>query len=333
MQGELLRRARSGDDVAFEELVRPYHREVQAHCYRILGSTTDAEDAFQESLTAAWKGLAGFEGRASFRTWLYRIATGRCLNMVRASRRSNVRATVMDVEPPGPSQLAEVLWLEPYPDALLEQVADPAAGPEARYEQRESISLAFITALQLLPPRQRAALIFTDVLDFSAHDVAGMLDTTEHAVYGAVKRARATLARHLPKGEPPPLPNSPNEKKVLDRLVSAWEEGDTTALVALLTDDAWLRMPPNPLEYRGKGTVKRWFATTAFGEGRRFRLVATRANGQPAFGVYLFSPISRVAHAFGLIVVTLAGERVNAITAFETGVMARFGLPRSIAGD
>ncbi len=333
MQGALLSRARSGDDVAFEELVRPHHRELHAHCYRILGSAADAEDAFQESLTAAWKGLAGFEGRASFRTWLYRIATGRCLNMVRASRRSPVRATPMDVEPPEPSRLGEVLWLEPYPDAILAEVADPTAGPEARYEQRETISLAFIAALQLLPPRQRAALILTDVLDFSAREVADMLDTTEHAIYGAVKRARATLARQLPKAEPPPLPNSPDEKNVLDRLVRAWEECDTNALVRLLTDDVWLRMPPNPLEYQGRETAKRWFATNAFREGLRFRLVPTRANGQPAFGLYVFSPLSRVAHAFGLIVVTLAGGRVSAITAFESGVMARFGLPRSYARD
>src|SRR5207245_811817 len=222
--GDQLSRARSGDDVAFEELVRPYHRELQAHCYRILGSAVDAEDAFQESLTAAWKGLAGFEGRASFRTWLYRIATGRCLNMVRASRRSPVSATLMDVGPPEPSRLGEVLWLEPYPDAMLAEVAEPTAGPEARYEQRETISLAFIAALQLLPPRQRAALILTDVLDFSAREVANMLDTTEHAIYGAVKRARATLARTLPKAEQPPLPNSLDEKKILDRLVRAWED-------------------------------------------------------------------------------------------------------------
>ena len=333
MQGELLGRARSGDDVAFEELVRPYHRELQAHCYRILGSAADAEDAFQESLTAAWKGMAGFEGRASFRTWLYRIATGRSLNMVRASKRSALSATRMDVEPPEPNRLGEVLWLEPYPDAMLAEVADPTAGPEARYEQRETISLAFITALQLLPPRQRVALILTDVLDFSAREVADMLETTEHSIYGAVKRARATLARQLPKAEPPPLPKSLHEKKILDRLVRAWEGCDTKALVALLTEDACLRMPPNPLEYQGKATVKRWFATIAFAEGRRFRLLPTRANAQPAFGVYLFSPISRVAHAFGLIVLTLAGDRVSAITAFEIGVMARFGLPRSVAQD
>ncbi|HEX7263347.1 MAG TPA: RNA polymerase subunit sigma-70 [Candidatus Dormibacteraeota bacterium] len=332
-EGDLLGRARAGDDLAFEELVRPYHRELQAHCYRILGSVADAEDAFQESLTAAWKGLAGFEGRASFRTWLYRVASGRSLNMVRASRRSAASPTLIDLEPPEPTRSGEVLWLEPYPDAMLAEVADTTAGPEARYEQRESISLAFIAALQLLPPRQRAALILTEVLDFSARDVADMLDTTEHAIYGAVKRARATLARQLPEAEPPPLPNSLNERKVLDRLVRAWEECDTNALVALLTDDAWLRMPPNPLEYQGKATVERWFATIAFNEGRRFRLVPTRANGQAAFGVYLFSPISRVAHAFGLIVVTLAGDRVSAITAFESGVMARFGLPRSVAAD
>ena len=333
VQGDLLRRARSGDDVAFEALVRPYDRELQAHCYRILGSAADAEDAFQESLTAAWKGLAGFEGRASFRTWLYKIATGRCLNMVRASRRSARSATPIEGEPPEPSRLGEVLWLEPYPDARLEDVADQAAGPEARYQQRESISLAFITALQLLPPRQRASLILTDVLDFSARDAADMLDTTEQAVYGAVKRARATLARQLPNAEPPPFPNSVREKKVLDRLVRAWEECDTNALVALLTDDAWLRMPPNPLEYQGRERALCVFRTIVFGEGRRFRLVPTRANGQPAFGVYLYSPLSRVAHAFGLIVLTLAGDKVSAITQFETGVMPRFGLPRSMAGD
>ena len=318
VQGELVTRARSGDDVAFDDLVHPYRRELQAHCYRILGSVADAEDAFQESLTAAWKGLPGFEGRASFRTWLYRIATGRCLNMLRASRRSK------------PTRLGEVLWLEPYSDALLAEVPDPTAGPEARYEQRETISLAFITALQLLPPRQRAALILTDVLDFAAREVADMLDTTEQAIYGAVKRARATLARQLPNAEPPPLPNSLDEQQVLDRLVRAWEECDTNALVALLTEDAWLRMPPRPGECLGKGTVERWFATVAFRERQRFRLVPTRANGQPAFGVYRFSPLNRVAHRAELAVVTLAGSRVSAITLFESGEMARFGLPRSV---
>ena len=236
----------------------------------------------------------------------------------------------MAVQPPGPTRLSEVLWLEPYPDALLAEVPDPTAGPEARYEQRETISLAFIAALQLLPARQRAALILTDVLDFSAREVADMLETTEQSIYGAVKRARATLARQLPNAEPPPLPNSPSEQRILDRLVRAWEEFDANALVALLTEDAWMRMPPRPGEYRGKGTAERWFATLGFREGRRFRLVPTRANGQPAFGIYHFSPVSRMAHGTGLVVVTLAGSRVSAITLFESGELARFGLPRSV---
>ncbi|HKV29973.1 MAG TPA: RNA polymerase subunit sigma-70 [Candidatus Dormibacteraeota bacterium] len=333
VEPELVCRARSGDGVAFEELVRPFRRELQTHCYRILGSAADAEDALQESLTAAWQGLVGFEGRASLRTWLYRIATSRCLNMRRAIRRSPTNIPPMDVEPPEPSRLGEVLWLEPYPDAPVAEVADPTPGPEARYEQRENISLAFITALQLLPPRQRAALVLTDVLDFSAREVADLLDSTEQAIYSAVKRARTTLARRLPQSEPPPLLNSPEEKRVLDRLVRAWEECDTNALVALMTDDVWLRMPPNPLEYQGKERAVRCLGTIVLREGRHFRLVPTRANGQPAFGVYLFSPLSRVAHAFGLIVVTLAGDRLSAITQFDSGLMPRFGLPRSVAED
>ncbi len=330
---ELVERARAGDGDAFEALVAPFRDELQAHCYRILGSLADAEDALQESLTAAWRGLARFEGRASARTWLYRVTTSRCMDSLRsASRRRSTSVPLMDVEPPEPTRMGEVLWLEPYPDKLLEAVADPAAGPEARYVEREAISLAFITALQLLPPRQRAALILADVLDFSAREVAELLETTEHAVYGAVKRARATLAKQLPKFEPPPMPNSPAEQKVLAQLVRAWEECDTEAIVALVTDSVWLRMPPNPLEYQGKELARRWFASIAFREGRRFRLLPTRANGQPAFGVYLYSPLSGIAHAFGLIVITLSGERVSAITRFENGVMPRFGLPRFVSG-
>jgi RNA polymerase sigma-70 factor (ECF subfamily) len=226
--------------------------------------------------------------------------------------------------------MAEVLWLEPYPDDLLAELPDPTAGPEARYEQRETISLAFITALQLLPPRQRAALILTDVLDFSAREAADMLETTEQAIYGAVKRARASLARQLPNAEPPPLPNSPDEQRILGRLVRAWEECDPNALAALLTEDAWLTMPPRPGECVGMTAVKRYFATVTFREGQRFRLVPTRVNRQPAFGLYVFSPSSRAAHSAGLVVVTLAGSRVSAITLFETAEVARFGLPKSV---
>lgn len=333
VERELARRARAGDGAAFEELVAPYRRELQTHCYRILGSTADAEDALQESLTAAWQGLTRFEGRASVRTWLYRIATSRSLNVLRANRRSPTSVPPMDAEPPEASSLGEVLWLEPLPDVSMAAGVDPTAGPEATYEQRETISLAFITALQLLPPRQRAALVLSDVLEFSAREVADLLDTTEEAVYSAVKRARTTLARRLPQSEPPPLPNSPEERTVLDRLVRAWEDCDTNALVALMSDDVWLRMPPNPLEYHGKEQAARCLDTLVFREGRQFKLVAARANGQPAFGVYLVSPLSRAAHAFGLIVVTLAGHQISAITQFESGVMPRFGMQRSMAED
>lgn len=328
----LVTRARSGDAGAFEELVAPYRRELHVHCYRILGSVADAEDALQESLTAAWRGLDGFEARASVRTWLYRVTTNRCLNLLRASRRRvPAHAPAMDVEPPEPSALGEVAWLEPYPDELLAGLPDSTAGPEARYEQREAVSLAFVTALQLLPPRQRVALILSDVLDFSAREVAQLLDTTEHAVYGALKRARATLARRRPAAsEPPPLPGSAAEQQVLSRLLRAWESGDTGALVALMTDDVWLRMPPNPLEYQGREQVARWFATVVFREGRHFRLVPTRANGQPAFGVYLRSPVTGRPHVFDLVVITLAGDRVSAITRFEQGVTGRFGLPGTL---
>jgi RNA polymerase sigma-70 factor (ECF subfamily) len=306
---------------------------MQVHCYRILGSLADAEDALQETLTAAWRGLSRFEGRASIRTWLYRIATNRSLNMLRsASRRPPMNLPVTDVEPPEPTRLGEVVWLEPFPDVLLDELPDAAAGPEARYEAREAISLAFVTALQLLPPRQRAALVLRDVLDFSAREVAELLDATEQSVTSALKRARTTLSGELERAEQPAPPaNSPAEQELLDRLVRAFEASDVDGIVALLSDDAWVRMPPVPLEYQGRELAARFFATVAFRQGRRYRLVPTRANGQPAFGVYLHDPLTHLAHAFGLFVITLTGDRVSAITRFENGVMSWFGLPRTLA--
>jgi RNA polymerase sigma-70 factor (ECF subfamily) len=302
------------------------------HCYRFLGSVADAEDALQETLTAAWQGLQGFEGRASIRTWLYRIATSRCLNMLRSSgRRRPANLHVLDVEPPEPTRLGEIVWLDPYPDVLLAGTADAAAGPEARYEAREAISLAFVTALQLLPPRQRAALILRDVLGFSTREVAGILKVSEDSVASALKRARATLNRELPASDqPPPLLNSPAERALLTRLVRAFEEGDVDSLAALLTDDVWVRMPPVPLEYQGRDLAKGFFSTIAFRNGRRYRLVATRANGQPAFGVYLCDTVTTVAHPNGLFVITLAGERVSAITRFDSAAFPRFGLPPAL---
>jgi RNA polymerase sigma-70 factor (TIGR02960 family) len=330
---DLIDRARAGDQAAFQELVSPYQRELQVHCYRFLGSVADAEDALQETLVTAWQSLPGFEGRASLRTWLYRIATTRCLNMRRsASRRPARSLNTPGVRPPEPTRLGEVVWLEPYPGLLLDELPDSAASPEARYEAREAISLAFVTALQLLPPRQRAVLILRDVLDFPASEVAAMMDTTEQSVTSALKRARATLTRELPSADTPapPLPGSPAEQALVGRLVSAFEAADVDGIVALMTEDAWLRMPPVPLEYQGQDLARQFFATVAFRQGRTYRLIPTRANGQPAFGVYLRDPRSQVMHASGLLVITLAGERISTITRFDNGALAALGLPRTL---
>jgi RNA polymerase sigma-70 factor (ECF subfamily) len=332
VNAELIDRARSGDATAFEELVGPYRHEMQVHCYRVLGSVADAEDALQETLLAAWRGLAGFEGRSSIRTWLYRIATRRCLNMLRSHvRRPAEDLPVLDVPPPEPTRLGEVVWLEPYPDVLLGDLQDTASNPEARYAEREAVSLAFITALQLLPPRQRAVLILRDVLDFSGHEVADLLDTTTDSVASALKRARATLAKEmLTPDRPPPAAHSPAEREVIARLVRAFENADVDAMVGLMTDDVWVRMPPVPLEYQGRELARRFFATIAFRNNRRYRFVPTRANGQPAFGVYLRDPLTKVAHANGLFVITLAGDQVSAVTRFDNTVIQRFGLPRTL---
>jgi RNA polymerase sigma-70 factor (TIGR02960 family) len=332
---DLIGRARAGDQAAFAELVGPYQRELQVHCYRFLGSVADAEDALQETLVTAWRSLPGFEGRASVRTWLYRIATTRCLNMRRsASRRPAMRPDPPGVQRPEPTRLGEVTWLEPYPDLLLDELPDSAPGPEARYEAREAISLAFVTALQLLPPRQRAALILRDVLGFPASQAAAMLDTTEQSVTSALKRARATLIRELPPADAPAPPpaGSPAEQALVGRLVSAFEAADVDAIVSLMTEDAWLRMPPVPLEYQGQDLARRFLATVAFRQGRRYRLIPARANRQPAFGAYLHDPHSRVLHASGLLVITLAGEQISAITRFDNSALAAFGLPRTLDG-
>ena len=332
MSTELIAQARAGNGEAFRRLTDPHRRELLVHCYRFLGSLQDAEDALQDTLLAAWQGIGGFEERSSLRTWLYRVANSRCLNALRtASRRPQMDWPSPDVEPPEPSRLGEVTWLEPYPDALLEGVPDAPPGPDARFESTEAISLAFVTALQLLPPRQRAALILRDVLDFSGREVAGLLEVTEQSVASAVKRARATLARELPSPDrPAPAPDSPREQELVSHLVRAFEAGDVDAIVALMTEDVWLRMPPVPLEYQGRELARRFFSRVAFRPGRRFLLVPTRANGQPAFGVYLRDPLTGVGHASGLVVITLAGDRVSAITRFESAVLSRFGLPRTM---
>jgi RNA polymerase sigma-70 factor (TIGR02960 family) len=332
MTTDLISRARAGDGEAFRELTEPYRRELQVHCYRMLGSLQDAEDALQDALLAAWQGLGGFEGRASLRTWLYRIATNRCLNARRSASRRPAREWDMpEVEPPEPTRLGEVVWLEPFPDALLEGAIDVPLGPEARYEQTEAISLAFVTALQLLPPRQLAVLILRDVLGFHANEVADMLDSTVESVNSALKRARASLQRRQPptdEREPAPAPDATSEQALVAAFVRAYESGDLDALVALLTDDIRVSMPPIPLEYQGRDVVARLFASI-FGSGRRVDLVPTRANGQPAFGAYLRASTG-IRHGAGLFVLTLTGDRICAFTRFDNSVLPWFGLPRSL---
>jgi RNA polymerase sigma-70 factor (TIGR02960 family) len=302
------------------------------HCYRMLGSLQDAEDALQETLLAAWQGLGGFEGRASIRSWLYRIATNRCLNALRSASRHPAKEWNMpEVEPPEPTRSGEVVWLEPFPDALFDGAIDGPPGPAARYEQTEAISLAFMTALQLLPPRQLAVLILRDVLGFHANEVADMLDSTVESVNSALKRARASLQRRqLPTAEPEPspVPDSPSERALVATFVRAYESADLDALVALLTDDVFVSMPPIPLEYHGRDVVARLFASI-FGSGRRVDLVPTRANGQPAFGAYLRASTG-IRHGTGLFVLTLTTDRIRAFTRFDNSVLPWFGLPRSL---
>jgi RNA polymerase sigma-70 factor (ECF subfamily) len=290
----------------------------------MLGSFQDAEDAMQDTLLAAWQGFAGFEARASLRTWLYRIATNRCLNARRSARRRPAKEwDVPGVQPPEPTRLGEVLWLEPLPDEFLDAAMDVPLGPEARYEQTESISLAFVTALQLLPPRQVAVLVLRDVLGFHAHEVAQMLNSTTESVTSALKRARANLHRRRSAPadrEPPPSAGSPAEAALVGKFVGAYESGDL--------DDVFMSMPPMPLEYEGREIVAR-FCALLFSAGRNYHLVPTRANGQPAFGLYVQTS-DGFRHGTGLIVLTLTGDRISAMTRFESTALPWFGLPRSL---
>jgi RNA polymerase sigma-70 factor (ECF subfamily) len=329
---ELISRAQAGDGDAFRELTEPYRRELLVHCYRILGSFQDAEDALQDTLLTAWQGIGGFGGRASIRTWLYRIATNHCLNARRAAgRRVAKKWDVPNVEPPEPTRLGEVVWLEPFPDALLEGAIDVPFGPEARYEQTESISLGFVTAPQVLPPRQVAVLILRDVLGFHANEVADMLDSTVDSVNSALKRARAGLQRRLPPNcdrDPAPPGDSPAEDAIVARFVSAYEAADVHALLALLTDDVFISMPPMPFEYEGRDAAARFYASI-LGSGRKFDLLPTRANGQPAFGAYVTAP-NGTRHGTGLFVLGLTSDRICAMTRFDNSVLPWFGLPRSL---
>jgi RNA polymerase sigma-70 factor (TIGR02960 family) len=333
MTGQTLALARAGNADAFRELTDPHRRELQVHIYRIVGSAQDAEDLLQETLLAAWRGLERFEGRASVRAWLYRIATNRSLDALRASRRrpEDERTTQM----PEPTRWSEPVWLEPYPDVLLEGIPDQAPGPEARYETKEAIALAFVAGLQHVPPRQRAVLVLRDVLGYRAGEVAEMLETGEASVNSLLRRARAAFESRLPAAgrERAPLPNSKLERDIVARFAETVENGDIDEMVALLTDDAWLTMPPLPHAYQGPSAISAFLRGAEERRGAPMRLVPTRANTQPAFGCYLALPDTDVARAFSLLVLTLEGNQISAVTWFaDSSVFPQFGLPRRLSG-
>jgi RNA polymerase sigma-70 factor (TIGR02960 family) len=320
-----LAQAQAGDGEAFRELIDPYRRELQAHCYRILGSVQDAEDVLQEALLAAWHSIGRFDGQ-SLRAWLYRIATNRCLNYLRSESRRPQPAGLPEqsAEWIGPTRSGEPWWLEPYPDEL----DDLTPGPEARYDARESIALSFVAGLQHLPPQQRAVLVLRDVLGFPAAEAAGILGTTAAAVNSALIRARAGLG---PDRDPHdvPLPKSPAEAAIVDRFVGAFERFDLDELVALLTEDARLTMPPEPAEHRGPQPIAGFLLETH--SGQDLKLIPTRANSQPALALYLPDPSTPIWRASGLIVLTLRGNQIHALTRFaDLGLLARFGFPRTL---
>ena len=320
-----LARAQAGDGEAFRELIDPFRRELQAHCYRILGSAEDAEDVLQEVLLSAWRSIGRFDGQ-SLRAWLYRIATNRCLNYLRGESRRPQPAGLPE-HGAGPNGSGEPWWLQPYPDDL----GDLTPGPEARYDARESIALSFVAGLQHLPPQQRAVLVLRDVLGFPAAEAAGILGTSQAAVNSALIRARAGLR---PDGDPHdvPIPKSPAEAAVVDRFVSAFERLDLDELVALLTDDARLTMPPEPAEHLGPRPIAGFLVGSHFGQD--VRLLPTRANGQPALVLYLPDPSAPIWRASGLIVLTLRGDQIRALTRFgNLGLLARFGFPRTLPRD
>jgi RNA polymerase sigma-70 factor (ECF subfamily) len=333
---ELLLAAQNGDGDAFGRLVGPFQRELKAHCYRMLGSYADAEDALQETLLRAWRSLARFEGRSSFRSWLYRIATNACL---RAIERRPKRMLPMDYAPAADPHAArggpvnDPVWLEPYPDASLG--LEGLAGPDARYEQRESIELAFIAALQHLPARQRAVLILRDVLGFSARETAAVLDTTPVSIDSALQRAHKSVDGRLPtqaQQQTLRLLGDDELGRLIQRYVAAWERNDIDALVSMLAQDARLAMPPRPTWYSGREQVTAFVRRYLLTERTRWRLVPTTANGQPAAAAYLWDEQAGAFMPDCLHVLTLRAGEIEEIMAFRSPeVFPSFDLPASIA--
>jgi RNA polymerase sigma-70 factor, ECF subfamily len=330
---ELLDAARGGDEDAFARLVEPHRGLLDAHCYRMLGSVDDAEDAMQDALLRAWRAIARFEGRSSLRTWLYTIATNVCLKAI--ERRPKLVLPVDYGPPTDPHEgtappLAESVWIEPYPDERL-GLAEALAGPEARYEQRESVELAFIAALQLLPARQRAVLILRDVLGFSGEEVAEALETTPAAVYSALQRAHKTVDARLPERSQQTALRALGDdglREVVDAFVGAWERGDVDAVAAMLAQEAIIAMPPMPTWYQGRDAVAAFLRRSPLAPGMRWRVVPAPASGQLSFAFYLWSEEARAFAAHDILVLTMDGARIAELTAFlDPQAFRHFGLP------
>ncbi len=332
----LLEAARGGDEDAFAQLAEPHRGVLHAHCYRMLGSLHDAEDALQETLLRAWRGLASFEGRSSLRSWLYAIATNVCL---RAIERRPKRVLPIDYVPAGDPHdglaepLVETVWVEPYPDERF-GIADGLAGPEARYEQRESVELAFIAALQHLPARQRAVLVLRDVLGFSARETAEVLETTPTGIDSALQRAHKAVDERLPERSQQAVLSSLDDqglRELVDRYVDAWERADVDAVVAMLTADAAMTMPPIPTWYRGHEAISAFLEAVVLASDRRWRAVPVRANGQLAFAKYQWEEERERFAAHSISVLTLDGELIADFTSFlDPELVPRFGLPAAI---
>lgn len=332
-QTELVEAARIGDTRAFEVLVGPFRRELHLHCYRLTGSLTDADDMLQESLLRAWRRIETFEDRAPFRIWLYRVATTTCLNELTVRRR-RTRLLGPQEWSGGPPPMAEIDHLQPYPDLLLDQAADPAA----LLDSKESVALAFIAAMQLLPPRQRAVLLLRDVLAWSASEVAESLECSVASVNSALQRARSTLRSHLGEGEadlPPASVRDISERRMLERFMDAWERADFDALASLLKQDAVLAMPPEAQWFRGRSAIVDFFASVpAAGRLDQIRLVPVGSNRQSAVGAYLAAPGDGGHQFYGLMVLTIQDDEIAAITGFQDpGLSEYFGLPSWLPPD
>jgi RNA polymerase sigma-70 factor, ECF subfamily len=326
-----LEAAKRGDQQQFSELVEPYRRQLQGYCYRLLGSLQDAEDAVQETMLRAWRRLDTFEGRASFRAWLYKIATNVSLDALDRAVRRGLPSTLYSSAQPQTTDVGSInepIWLDPFPDEWLDETT---ISTEARYALQESVTLAFLTALQVLPPRQRAVLVLCDVLDWQASEVAQLLETTMSAVSSALHRARSTLASQYPTPAPESMKLSPGTRSLLDRYVRAWETADVAGLVSLLKEDATFAMPPSSAWFQGREAIGKFFASRIFVAGFSCKLRPIRASGQPGFATYLYDPETKQFQARGIHVLTEQDGQIAAFTTFlDPALFSHFGLARTL---